>query len=303
MEISKNQLDKIGRRIGSSERNPDDLKAVEDYRNVRIPELLELLYEINRGIIKNNFAALITGRPKRLKSIIRKLERSSGTKLSRMADIIGMRVIVNSLKEQNLMADFFEANFNLARPPIDYRDRDQYRAVHIYLKGGYSAIEVQIRTVPQQLWSIESEKFGEQVKEGVYTEVQKLYLNELSAKCAELDAGMPPGKCTSLLGIERGPIQGIYPNLLNNFQNSLKGKPVFKTYIITYDKLTNELLNSNRFTLNDLGVAIREYSRLTKLLREDEFDILLLNSTSNNCLRVTHPNYFPLPASRISLSN
>ncbi len=295
MPPSKKQLQKIGRRIRHGEAKPEDLEAIESYRNGKIPELLETLNVVNRLLSSNHIPKLISGRPKRLKSIIRKLERAGGTSLSRMIDIVGMRIIVSNMAEQDQVSVLICDNLAVIKQ-IDYRDSELYRAVHLYVDRNECAIEIQIRTLPQQLWAIESESFGEQVKEGIYDKNEESYLSELAEQCEALDTDTDkaPQPSATLYGINRGPVTGIYPKLYENFYRSMKITENFGSYIIVFDRKTNELLSYDFFPLDEEAPAVREFSRLTLNLAEDRFDVLLLNATDLACLKVTHSNYFPI---------
>ena len=71
---------------------------------------------------------------------------------------------------------------------IDRRDGDtNYRAVHILIKNKESIIiELQVRTILQQLWADESETYGEQAKQEKFIDMKtrqiEIYLNLFSDK-------------------------------------------------------------------------------------------------------------------------
>ena len=294
MQVSKSRLQKIGKRIRSHQRNADDLEAIIEYRNSRIPELISTLSHVSELLALEKEPFLISGRPKRLKSIIRKLERSSGTSLARMADIIGMRLIVEDIQAQDSIVERLARTQKLSREILDYRSRDMYRAVHMYIEGENGAIELQVRTLPQQLWAIESENFGERVKEGEYQPDQLEYLSELASCCNQVDGGRDVSPIESTLGQNRGAISGLLPMLTENFIAAISGIKRIRNYLVTYDKLTRQQLKIDRFRGIDQKAVTKEYKRLTALLDENRYDILLLNANSTGCLKVTHPNYFPL---------
>lgn len=295
MALSRNQLDKIGKRIRHGEITEEDKQEIENFRNNKIPELLKTLVKINSLIASNGVRGLISGRPKRLKSIIRKLERGQGTSLFRMVDIIGVRIIVENIEFQDRVLSLIESRLELLRPCLDYRDSVFYRAIHVHTKSdGGDVVEIQIRTLPQQLWAIESESFGEQVKEGVYDANERSYLSELSQQCKELDQDSLSTSSDTLYGKTRGPIDGIYPRIVSVFEENEDQGQSFGSYIVVFDRITNELLSRDYFPEIDLNEATNEYKRLTSSLSEDRFDILLLNAKNVGSLKVTHSNYFPI---------
>lgn len=294
MLASNSQLQKIGKRIKSGKRLTEDLDRIVDHRDSRIPELIATLSDVTEHLASESIPFLISGRPKRLKSIIRKLERSSGTNLARMADIIGMRLVVHNINIQNQVVSHLSNTQKLSRDILDRRSEEMYRAVHLYVEGENGAIELQVRTLPQQLWAIESEQFGEQVKEGIYSPDQLEYLTELAECCNKIDYGEKVDSMNSTLGINRGAMTGILPLLEQNFRTGVSNLQHIKNYLITYDKFTRAQLRIDRFKANEQQSVTNEFKRLTKILDEGRYDILLLNANSSGCLRVTHPNYFPL---------
>jgi ppGpp synthetase/RelA/SpoT-type nucleotidyltranferase len=102
---------------------------------------------------------LPTGRrAKSTVSIVEKLRRES-TKLSRMQDIAGCRVIIGGVLEQDRFVESLKADFPVAKL-VDRRDSPShgYRAVHVIVKTHGKLIEVQVRTSLQHLWAEVSER-------------------------------------------------------------------------------------------------------------------------------------------------
>lgn len=292
-EISRSALKKLSKRIRKGERKDDDIKLIEKYRESKLSLLIDLLVQLNLLLFKNKNFFLITGRSKRTKSIIRKLERSEGSYISRMVDIIGVRIIVDSIEQQNLVTQVISSSFDLKIK--DYRSRKEgYRAVHLYLSISDENIEVQIRTLPQQLWSNESESLGEQVKEGGGTEAERNYLTELTLACIDLDNEIIIENELTGIGSYRGALLGKYPRLVECFENAQDDNADFKYYIIVFDCRTNELLRSDVYSEIEAEVAVEDFCRFTRNLSQNDYDVLFLNSTKLKSLQVTHPMYFPI---------
>ncbi len=100
-------------------------------------------------------------REKRLGSVIAKLHRET-TKLSQMQDIVGFRVTLDSIVEQNDLIARFPRE--LRWRVIDRRDRESatgYRAVHLVFQHAAGPVEAQIRTRMQHEWAQLSEFFDE----------------------------------------------------------------------------------------------------------------------------------------------
>jgi putative GTP pyrophosphokinase len=103
-------------------------------------------------------------------SIVAKLNREK-TRLSRMQDIAGCRLVVADIVAQNQEIEALKKDF----PTADIIDRRAapkhgYRAVHLVVHIENKAVEIQVRTALQQLWAELSEKssdvFGTEVKYG-----------------------------------------------------------------------------------------------------------------------------------------
>jgi ppGpp synthetase/RelA/SpoT-type nucleotidyltranferase len=104
--LSKNQIDKLGQRLKPGNLSDSDLEMLDEYgesfsdayREVSHAIRTQLNLEPSERIRKTN------------KSIIAKLQRGN-TQLSRMQDIVGCRLVVPDIKEQNrilcLLQNFF----------------------------------------------------------------------------------------------------------------------------------------------------------------------------------------------------
>jgi len=96
---------------------------------------------------------------KQLRSTIAKMKRSS-TALSRMQDIVGFRIVVPRVRDQNAVLHRLQ---NLDGWTItDRRDNPShgYRAVHAVYRDNRGIVEAQIRTVLQHQWAELSERYG-----------------------------------------------------------------------------------------------------------------------------------------------
>lgn len=293
MGISGKSLKKLSKRIRNGGRDPNDILLIEEYRDSKLVKLYQLLVEMNAYLQIKGFRYLVTGRAKRVKSIIRKLERAEGMYIDRMVDIVGVRIIVNSLEDQDGIISELDGSFSFVTR--DYRDRvEGYRAVHLYVENDGEVMEVQIRTLPQQLWANESEMLGEKVKEGGGTKEERKYLNDLAKACILLDCKKPVDGELEGIGAYRGVLLGRYPHLKDCFEHAQYGGESFKYYLIVFDCRTNELLKYDEYTFEEGEDAVKEFCRYTKLLNQDNYDVLFLNTTKLKSLQVTHPIYFPI---------
>lgn len=295
--VTTSALKKISRRIRHGQRRPEDIEIIDNFRDSKLQNLYSLQLDINESLSHVETDFLISGRSKRTKSIIRKLERGGVKNIASIVDIVGVRIIVGSLRCQDTVMSVLIKQYNISVASVkDYRSRAEgYRAVHVYANWSESFIEVQIRTLPQQLWANESEALGERVKEGGGTDEQKQYLHDLNIACRILDDD-PQEHVEEVCGIGefRGPVKGRLPRLLNCFQNAVGKYEEIGIYLIIYDSWTNELLSKFKYSMSEKENAIKDFCHKSRSLRQDRFDVLFLNANSLDALKVTHPIYFPI---------
>ena len=232
---------------------------------------------------------------KRTKSIIRKLARdpNSGMDLSRMSDLVGLRIIVDNIADQDMAIFLLTSGLNLLREPYDYRDRTSgYRAVHLIVGNTSHRVEVQIRTLAQHLWADESERHGEQVKEGNMTEEVAAYLKELNSLSRESEN-------ISILETSKSRKAISWRSLLErkkstfNLVTGKQSEPLSKSYVVVYHQITNTLLRIESFLPNQRTKAVNFFKSASKSYDGVGYDILVLNSPSREALALTHPRYFP----------
>jgi ppGpp synthetase/RelA/SpoT-type nucleotidyltranferase len=163
-KLSGSQVDKLGRRLRTAETpSVEDLQLLEQLRraheNARLEVVQALLAEGLQG----------TSRLKTTSTIIEKLRRESTMHLSRMQDIAGVRLVIDSERpeqerpEQDRVVERIHQLFPDART-VDRRVRPSYgyRAVHVIVRTQGCLVEVQVRTHMQDRWAqiIERLAFG-----------------------------------------------------------------------------------------------------------------------------------------------
>ena len=294
--VSKSQLKKASERLRHGTQTPQDFTAVETYRSSLIPDMFLVLDKINH-CLTGQVGYLKTGRPKRTKSIIRKLQRAAtGTSIGRMIDIVGVRVIVDNRESQNTAIDLISQNCDVQQTK-DYLSRKEgYRAIHLYIGENGASVEAQVRTLPQQLWANECERLGERAKEGTWTDEQRAYLEWLAIACQCLDdqKDLPSDLTDNPIKNSRNPITALLPRYQQAFADRQILNKSMKLYLSIYDSWTTDLINCFEYPIPDLEDALVDYHEKVRRLPEDRYDLLLLNSSSEQALQITHPTYFPL---------
>ena len=159
--------------------NPSDLETrdvLNAYRRFRLNCIHTSLHMLKDSCLPDR--VLVSARLKRLRSIYRKLRRSQIlAPVNRMDDIIGFRVICETLEEVIALGSRVEDNLKATMK--DYIKDEHiaglgYRAIHgiarfdqPFQDGAVRVrFEIQIRTWYQHLWACWCESHGEAAKEG-----------------------------------------------------------------------------------------------------------------------------------------
>jgi ppGpp synthetase/RelA/SpoT-type nucleotidyltranferase len=300
LPFSGHEIKKLGNRIRDGGREQTDIGMLEALRTSYDPLLIEMSARIDSLLAKNGFRHLLSGRSKRTKSIIRKLQRPTnhGMDLSRLGDMVGLRVILPSIAEQDRAIAALSTALDHKRVN-DYRNGGKlYRSVHIIVREGVQYLEIQLRTLPQHVWAVESEIFGEQVKAGSLTGDIGEYLRALSVACAELDNGKRVSESSyaeTPFIEQRAPISGMLAQLTKKFTDATQDRTETydgATFLVVFDNELRQLLHNIAFSAASRSAAIEHYRRLSRSMSDVRFEVLIFNSSSSEALAVTHPRFF-----------
>lgn len=288
MVTSKKAVKRLGKALRV---DPEDvllLEQLRDYRARRCMGLTALFGSVAAAI--GSVPAIVSCRVKRTESIIRKLRRSQHQDMdfARMDDIVGFRVVTAEFGKQQALTKALLTRFDNPKCH-DYVQKPApsgYRAVHIVIKQEVTLlegkppttfpVEVQLRTVFQNLWASTSESFGEQVKEGGGPEGTRRYLQDLSACLAGRETKAP----NEPQGMSRQVPDGL------------------SFYVVEFDRRSGEVIDGLDNLLDfesDLEGALAE----TLLLEEQHaesyggVDVVLLGVPAAAAdLLVTHVRHF-----------
>jgi len=301
MAFSSNEIKRLGNRLRDGSTEAADIEILEKWRESYDPLLISMSSQVDAILGRNGFKFLLTGRSKRTKSILRKLKRQDncGMDLSRMNDVVGFRIILSSITEQDRALQLLGSSLD-QKKVYDYRTGDRpYRSVHVVVRDDSRLVEIQLRTLPQHIWAAESETFGEQVKEGSLAGDTGEYLRVLSKACFELDAGNnvneEPYKATPLFE-QRLPISGMHNKLMQRFADATQTYQTAeagKTYLVVFDNDLRQLMHNDEFAAGNRTAALERYRWLSHSLSDPtRFETLIFNSSSSEALAVTHPRFF-----------
>lgn len=147
--------------------------------------------------------AVPVGRPKRASQIVYKLVRQPTMRLSQMEDIAGTRVVVPSQPEVAQIVERLLPRFPAAQA-IDYVAKPKatgYRAIHVIVRQHDRFVEIQLRTVRQNRWADEVERWadslGYELKDGRGPDDLVEYFRLEAAMLAAGDQGDTPDEAVT----------------------------------------------------------------------------------------------------------
>jgi ppGpp synthetase/RelA/SpoT-type nucleotidyltranferase len=162
LPMSKSQLEKLGLRLRKAETpSADDLQLLEKFRAAHDPALASVDSTLRAMGLHP------TSRLKTVGTIIDKLVREK-TRLGTMHDVAGVRIVENvTLGGQDELVEMILAEFGGA--VIDRRaiPSHGYRAVHVVVQVQECYVEIQVRTLLQNLWAQIMETLGDRAGRGV----------------------------------------------------------------------------------------------------------------------------------------
>lgn len=154
--LSKTQIDSLGNELRNGVLSETNLALLDEYR-----KSFGITYEYVINKIRNELGLTATGRKEKTTfSIIEKLKRQH-IRLSQMQDIAGCRLVLNNRIEQDNTLDKLCTIFP-DHKIVDLRIKPNhgYRAVHVLVKHQAQMVEIQVRSLFQDLWAQSSEAFS-----------------------------------------------------------------------------------------------------------------------------------------------
>ncbi|HEY0380963.1 MAG TPA: RelA/SpoT domain-containing protein [Candidatus Elarobacter sp.] len=155
--ISKSQADRLGEELRHGEITADRIERLSAYRE----QLVRNARSAAEAIRAQTLYPVTPREGKSTGSIVAKLRRQP-IALSRMQDIVGCRVIVDTAVEQNALVMRIQTRFPEARL-TDRRIEPSYgyRAVHFIVAWEGKPYEIQLRTRLQHAWAQTVERLSD----------------------------------------------------------------------------------------------------------------------------------------------
>lgn len=250
--VSKGRINALGADLRAGHIGGDVEWKERCYRLFRLLGLPPMFRALT-GVLRGR-SVLLAARLKRRNSLRAKLKRLVSIKLSQVADIIGFRVICQSVADSRAVV----AKIDSLGLPTRTRCHDPapsgYRATHLEVQADHEfpsgqsvkfAIEVQVRTYYQHLWAMRSEAFGEQVKMGGGRPQQRDYLDRLSTAIGTWEEANPD--TTQRVLPQLAPSGGIAVVR----QMPIGGQPLVEQFGLDSNEAADQLVEWEELTLGD----------------------------------------------------
>lgn len=317
-QCSKKQIDKVGKTIAdASIRTFEDLYANKNISQEEIDKAFVILNNwraahisplgtIASSLISNNPNAIVVQRLKRLDSIIGKLRKFPQMNLSKMQDLGGCRMILDSIEQVYETTSHHKSSFTsyTLKKENDYIQNPKtsgYRSYHmVYQSNDSLLVEIQFRTQLQHLWATALEimgiYMGTDLKAGVGQDAVLRFFLLVSSLFA-LKEGTPVCPNTSdnpkelIAEIKELDNQFHILEKLStmsaefNLSNESKGY-----YLMELDTLTHKL-EINYFPMNQVEEVVQSYNHMESL-QVHNLNTVLVSAHSFHTLMSAYPNYF-----------
>ncbi|MFE1850351.1 hypothetical protein [Streptomyces sp. NPDC059489] len=249
--MSNSAVQKLGKRLElPAAVSEEDLTLLEDL----LVDYSELLTAA-RGVVDElcdivDWPLGVTHRLKTTDTLIQKLQRAkargSSTNLARIQDIAGIRVSGRlTLAEQDQLGGMVVERFERQGHKCSVKDRREdpmvgYRAVHVIVSVGGRFVEIQIRTVGQDLWANVFERladifgrgirYGEPPEHGGQAVTDFISAMEgFSASLYEMEteaaASIVSGREREVTLASMDPVLQALRELLQTIEEDVKGRP------------------------------------------------------------------------------
>ena len=163
--MTKSQINRLGERLRAAiDLDADLLRALQELLSEYLGPMMKA-----QALVREGLGIAATARVKTVNTIIEKLRRER-TRLSRMQDLAGLRIVCGPWRdEQDAIATQLVELFGAETVIDDRRIRPSYgyRAVHVIAKIDGFAIEIQVRTLLQDLWAQTLERLSDVLGRGI----------------------------------------------------------------------------------------------------------------------------------------
>lgn len=156
-QFSRGEVDRLGGRLREAERrsrSAEDVALYVAWSTGYARAMQEVQAAIFERAVEASVEGTISARVKQIDSVAAKLRRMPTTRLSRLEDIAGCRIVVATTRDAERLAGAC-STLEITRQR-NYREspRNGYRALHLTVRASDGRpVEVQIRTEIEDLWA------------------------------------------------------------------------------------------------------------------------------------------------------
>lgn len=323
LKFTKSAIDKAGNILANDSSSDSDinwaLEVLSNWRAYHAPAMDNLAKTFKKHIkrISASENTFVAQRLKRTQSIIYKLSRFDGMKLSRMQDIGGLRAVLINLNQVNKLV---EIRNNYRSPHeiqkiYNYNDNpkpDGYRGIHLIYKMNYKVtnlIEIQIRTQLQHYWATAVEIIdtsqktsiklgkGEKKWKDFFKLLSSAFALKEGTKKLDIHKGLRKASIIKRLQEMMVDLEVIYRlQMISHAFHFIKNKDEtgrkghYSILILDSDKKNVMIRN---FSSSDVNEATKEYMQIeAENLKKRNVNVVLVNSGDINKLQKSYPNYF-----------
>lgn len=170
LPVTKSAVNRLGDRLIASDASDAIAEADLEELAVVLTAYQRVLEQVKAELRDMGFAA--TARVKTTGTLVDKLRRSHGMRLSRMQDMAGARIVVPDVVAQDDASARIHRSFAVRGWPCKLVDRRMepsfgYRAVHVVAQVDGMPVEIQIRTELQDAWAQIVERLGDRWGRGI----------------------------------------------------------------------------------------------------------------------------------------
>lgn len=252
-----------------------------------------LRYHVNRGDARVRGRIEVTQRLKRLETVIGKLGREPGS-VTQMQDVGGVRAVLPSLRHVYVVRRRLLRSWTVIRER-DYIETPKgsgYRALHLIVRRAGYPIEVQLRTIGQDIWANTVEQTGRDLGVDLKTGISDERLEPLFLTLAELIARFDRGGALARRAAGRleapAIIDGADPA---GRRSQMSPADDIKHFLVTRDVARGKTIVVEFGT--DYEAAQRAYQAAEQEARgRPDLDVVLLGADSLETIKRTHSSYF-----------
>lgn len=318
-KYSKERVKKAGVALKRSDIESEEFKeSIPIFHNWRSSHAFPMQIMLNllrKNAVRIDRGAVAVQRLKRVDSIFNKLLREESMSLSRMEDIAGCRVVVESVRHVSRVSELLKRSrtknqLHRERNYIEHPKESGCRGIHlIYRYRGRKtiyngmAVELQIRSKVQHSWATAVEVVGTFTKQALKASTgEEEWLNLFKFASAEF---------TKLEGCDVDPrfeeVDTFYQfnslvqklelfSRLSAFKvatKALTGKK-FKGagYFVLVLDMDKRTINNVRYDKKELDKATAHYDYLEEKNKDKNCDVVLVSAGSVRDLKRAYPNYF-----------